>query len=69
MDKQHHYPFTGEIDLENSFDEVVVFEKSQTLPLYIVVDSWIEKILKKKWKKIIKIRNKINFDLFIDYFS
>jgi len=39
VDKQHHYPFTGEIDLENSFDEVVVFEKSQTLPLYIVVDS------------------------------
>ena len=39
MDKQHHYPFPGEIDLDNSYDEIVVFEKSQTLPLYIIVNA------------------------------
>jgi len=36
VDKQHHFPFPGEVDLDNAFDEIVVFEKSQTLPLYLI---------------------------------
>jgi len=39
VDKQYHYPFPDEIDLAKSYDEIVVFEKSQTLPLYIIVND------------------------------
>jgi len=37
VDQQYYHPFPDEIDVTNSFDEVVIFEKSQTLPLYIIV--------------------------------
>jgi len=39
VDKQYHHPFQEEIDLAESYDEIVVFEKSQTLPLYIIVNN------------------------------